>query len=191
MTDRIQNCQRALDSALAMIESTSPATLSKPTPCEGWDARALIDHMIGVVQTFGAGFASGTKLTAASGQSTTGLAGDNPTATYKQAVDTLMAALRQPGALDKTLTLPFGEMPGNQAINIVIGDQLIHTWDLAKTLGKPYTMDEELASGVLALLHQILTPERRGPGKPFAEAITCPESAPVQDRLIAFSGRQP
>ena len=191
MTDQVQSCQCALDGALAMIESASPADLTKQTPCKEWDTRGLIEHMTGVVQTFGSGFASGTELTTASGQSTPGTSGDDPTAAYKEAVDALLEAVRQPGALDKTLKLPFGEMPGNQAINIVIGDQLIHTWDLAKALGKPYTMDEDLASGALAMLHQILTPERRGPGKGFAEEVPCPESAPVQERLVAFSGRQP
>jgi uncharacterized protein (TIGR03086 family) len=191
VTDQVQSCQRALDGALAMIESVSPATLATPTPCADWDVRALIDHMIGVVQTFEAGFARGAELTVAAGQGRPGLAGDDLAATYRQAANALMQAVRQPGALDQTLKLPAGEMPGTMAINIAIGDQLIHTWDLAKALGKPYTMDEALAAGILAMLHQILTPDRRGPGRGFAEAVPCPESAPVQDRLIAFSGRQP
>ena len=48
--DQIRNTQRALDGALSMIESASPASLSKPTPCRDWDAHALIEHMIGVVR---------------------------------------------------------------------------------------------------------------------------------------------
>jgi uncharacterized protein (TIGR03086 family) len=188
--DQSQNTQRALDGALAMIESASPATLSKPTPCEEWDARALIEHMIGVVQNFSAAF-GGAQLPPPTSQSTAGVAGDDPAGSYRQAADALMEAIRKPGAFDKMLKLPFGEMPGNQAINIVIADQSIHTWDLARALGKPFTMDEEIASGILAMLHQILTPDRRGPGKGFAEEVPCPESAPVQDRLLAFSGRQP
>jgi uncharacterized protein (TIGR03086 family) len=190
MADQIQNTRRALDAAHAMIESASPATLPKATPCEGWDARALIEHMIGVVQNFSAAFGGGT-LTPPTSQGTAGLAGDSPAASYKQAADALMQAIRKPGALDQTLKLPFGEMPGGQAINIVIGDQSIHTWDLAKALGKPFTIDEDLASGILGLLHQILTPDRRGEGKGFAAEVPCPESASAQDRLLAFSGRQP
>lgn len=190
MTDQIQNTQRALDGALGMIESTSPADLSKQTPCEGWDARALIEHMLGVVHNFNAAF-GGAPLTPPTSQSTAGLAGDNPAAAYRQAADALMQAISKPGALDQTIKLPFAEMPGNQAINIVIGDQSIHTWDLAKALGKPFTIDEDLASGILALLHQLVTPERRGPGQAFAHEVPCPENAPIQDRLLAFSGRQP
>jgi uncharacterized protein (TIGR03086 family) len=190
MTDQIENCRRALDGAAGMIASLSNADLEKPTPCEGWDVRALLDHMIGVVQNFNTAF-GGTPLTPATGQSVAGLAGDAPAATYRQSADALMAALRQPGALDKTIALPAGEMPGARAIMIVIGDQSIHTWDLAKALGKPFRMDEDLAKGILALLHHILTPDRRGAGKAFAEEVPCPESAPVQERLLAFSGRQP
>ena len=190
MADQIQNTRRALDAALGMIESASPATLSKPTPCSEWDARGLIEHMIGVVQSFNAAF-GGAPLTPPTGQTTAGLAGDDPAAAYRQAADALMQTIQRPGALDQTIKLPAGEMPGAQAINIVIGDQSIHTWDLAKALGRPFTMDEEIASGILAMLHQILTPDRRGPGKGFAEEVACPENAPVQDRLLAFSGRQP
>ena len=190
MADQIQNTQRTLDAALSMIESASPAALSKATPCSEWDGRGLIEHMIGVVQNFNAAF-GGAQLTPPTSQGTAGLAGDNPAASYQRAADALMQAIRKPGALDQTIKLPFGEMPGGQAINIVIGDQSIHTWDLAKALGKPFTMDEEIASGILGMLHRILTPDRRGPGKGFAAEVPCAESAPVQDRLLAFSGRQP
>ena len=190
MTDQVQNTQRALDTAHGMIESASPAALSKSTPCGEWDARALIEHMIGVVQNFNAAF-GGAQLTPPTSQGTAGLAGDNPAAAYRQSADALMQAIRKPGALDQSIKLPFGEMPGNQAINIVIGDQSIHTWDLAKALGKPFSMDEDLASSILAMMHGLLTPDRRGPGKGFAEEVPCSENAPVQDRLMAFSGRQP
>jgi len=153
--------------------------------------RGLIDHMIGVVQNFGSGFTGGPPLTTATGQSIPGKSGDNPSVAYQQAADTLLQAIREPGALDRTLKLPFGEMPGYQAINIVIGDQAIHTWDLAKALGKPHTMDEDIATGILTMMQKIMQPGFRGEGKGFGEEVPCPESAPVQDRLIAFSGRQP
>jgi len=191
MTDQVQNTQRALDGALRLIESASAADLTKPTPCSEWDVRGLIDHMIGVVQNFASGFTGGPPLTTAAGKSLPGTSGDDPAAAYQQAADTLLSAIREPGALDKTLKLPFGEMVGGQAINIVIGDQSIHTWDLAKALGKPYTMDDDLAHGILDMMHKLLQPGFRGEGKGFGEEVPCPESAPIQDRLLAFSGRQP
>ena len=108
MPDQIQNTQRALDSAHAMIESASPAALSKPTPCEGWDGRALIEHMIGVVQNFTAAF-GGATLTPPTSQGTAGLANENPAATYRETADALMQAIQKPGALDRMTGSPLGQ----------------------------------------------------------------------------------
>ena len=108
MTDQVQSCQRALDGALAMIESVSPATLATPTPCADWDVRALIDHMIGVVQTFEAGFARGAELTVAAGQGRPGLAGDDLAATYRQAANALMQSPPQLDVMTHADDVRFG-----------------------------------------------------------------------------------
>lgn len=73
----------------------------------------------------------------------------------------------------------------------MLADQMIHSWDLAKALGKPFSMDARLAEGTLRGLHHLLTPEARGAGKAFAAEVPCAADAPVQDRLVAFTGRQP
>ena len=44
---------------------------------------------------------------------------------------------------------------------------------------------------LLELMQQWLKPEMRGPGKAFGLEVPCPEDAPIQDRAVAFSGRQP
>jgi uncharacterized protein (TIGR03086 family) len=190
--DTVASVEHALNEAHAMIASTSAADLEKPTPCTAWTVSALIEHMTGVVNQFAAGF-TGTPLSPPPAPGTGGQTNRDVAGTYRQAVDDLLKAVRAPGALDKTLKLPFGEMPGGQALGIVIGDQSIHTWDLAKALGKPYTMDEQIASSVLTMMHQLMgaNPGARGEGRGFAAEVPCPANAPVQDRLLAFSGRQP
>jgi uncharacterized protein (TIGR03086 family) len=190
--DTVAIVERVLDEAHAMIASTSAADLAKPTPCSNWNTGALIEHMIGVVNQFRAGF-SGTPLTPPPAPGAGGPTVGDAARTYQQAADDLLKAVRAPGALDKTLKLPFGEMPGGQALNIVIGDQSIHTWDLGKALGKPFTIDEKIASSILEMMHRLIgaNPGARGEGRGFAAEIPCPADAPVQDRLLAFSGRQP
>ena len=87
--------------------------------------------------------------------------------------------------------MPIGEIPGAVGINIILADQLLHTWDLAKALGRPYTMDADLAEATLQTMQQMMRPEFRGPGQGFAEAVPRPEDAPVEERLVAFAGRKP
>ncbi len=190
--DTVATVERVLNEAHTMIASLSAADLAKPTPCTSWNASALIEHMTGVVTNFGTAF-SGGPLTPPAAPGGAGATSADLAASYRQAVNALLQAVRAPGALDKTVKLPFGEMPGGQAIGIVIGDQSIHTWDLAKALGKSYTMDEQIASSILAMMHQLMSMNSgaRGEGKGFAEEVPCPADAPVQERLLAFSGRQP
>ena len=190
--DSIGSLERVLNDARTLIDGVSADDLSKQTPCTEWDARALIEHMIGVVTNFSRAF-GGEQLTPPAAPGASGGAGDNPSAAYRPAVDALLAAVRAPGALDQTIKLPFGEMPGSRAIGIVLADQMIHSWDLAKALGRPFTMDESMASATLQGLHGLLgsNPNARGEGRAFAEEVPCPESAPAQDRLLAFSGRRP
>ena len=186
--DPISNCQRAVDGAREMIATVRPDEMAKSTTCESWDVRALINHMIGVCQNF-AGALQGAAP--GSGSADSDLAGDDPAGAYARAADAVMREWRAPGALEKTLKMSFGDMPAAFAVRIMVGDQLIHTWDLAKSLGRPYTMDQDLASATLQMMQENIGPDLRGPGRPFAAAVECPGSAPLQDRLVALAGRRP
>ena len=57
-----------------------------------------------------------------------------------------------------------GEMPASTAITINLADQLLHIWDLARALGRSYTIDAEAAESILAVMQQIMQPQFRGPG---------------------------
>jgi uncharacterized protein (TIGR03086 family) len=119
------------------------------------------------------------------------LLGSDPAGSYDSISQAMLEAWRAPGALERTLVMPRGNAPAALVINIILADQLLHTWDLARALGRPFTMDADLAEASLETMHQIVRPESRGPGRGFAEAVPCSDDAPVQERLVAFSGRQP
>jgi uncharacterized protein (TIGR03086 family) len=193
--DSVEACQRAVDQAQAMIASVRPEQLSAATPCPDWQVRELIDHMIGVCSTFGAALAAaaGADPASASGSAPgeRDRAGDDPAAAYAAAAAAMMEQWRAPGALERTVRLPLGEAPAARVAGILVGDQILHTWDLAKALGRPYRLDEDLSAATLEMMQTILKPEFRGPGKAFGAEIPCPADAPVQARLLAFSGRQP
>jgi uncharacterized protein (TIGR03086 family) len=182
--DAIEQFERTVDAATQMVRSVSASDLGAPTPCTEWTVQPLIEHMIGTNNLFS------TALTGDAGQPPDNMAADLG-ASYARSAETAVAAWQTPGALERTLKLPMGEMPAAMALTINLGDQLLHTWDLARALSRPYAMDPESAEGVLTLLQQIVQPQFRGPGKGFAAEVPCPADAMVQDRLLAFSGRQP
>ncbi|MCC7105611.1 MAG: TIGR03086 family protein [Chloroflexi bacterium] len=186
--DDIARCERALEQASAVVAALTQSDLDKPTPCTDWDVRGLLGHMIDVCTRFSS---------AASGQppptpSQDGMrTAEQLAAAYLAASSAALSAFRTPGALERTLTLRIGEIPASQGVKLVTADQLIHTWDLSIAIGRSCALDAELAALSLELMRQILKPGFRGPGKGFAEEVPCPPDAPVQDRLLAFSGRQP
>ena len=68
---------------------------------------------------------------------------------------------------------------------------MLHAWDLARALGRELTLPDDLAGAQLAMMQQYYDPAARGPGRGFDLAVEWPESAPVQERLVALSGRRP
>jgi uncharacterized protein (TIGR03086 family) len=184
--DPVEQLEGVVEEAHRMIGSVRPYERAKKTPCQGWDVSALAYHMIGTC----ASFTAALQEAAGSGQSTPDV-GFDLAAAYAEISDAVMQEWRAPGVLDRTITLRLGSVPATFAIWLLVTDQLLHTWDLAKALGRPYTMPDDLSANVLAMMQQNLKPEMRGPGKAFGPVVPCPEDAPVQDRLAAFSGRQP
>jgi uncharacterized protein (TIGR03086 family) len=185
--DAVANCQRAVAGALAMIANVQPEDLARPTPCAEWDVRALVNHMIGVCLGFNAAL---REKPLDPDKRDADLVGDKPAAAYAVASAAMMGAWQAPGALERTLQMPFGEMPAARAAQIVVGDQSIHTWDLATALGRPYAMPDDLADGVLEFMQQFGGSVTRGPTT-FREPVACPPDASTQDRLLALAGRQP
>ncbi|SRR5579883_2527 len=186
--DQIEMCQRTLEGAERMVASLRPEDLSKPTPCSEWNVRQLLDHMIGVNWRFAAGASGQPQVGAPALDSSP--SGDDPAAAYAASARAAIAAWKTPGALERTLNLPFGQIPGAQAIGFNIADQLVHTWDLAKATGRDRTLDPEVSAAVLERARQAMPAGARSPGGPFGPEQPCPADAPIHDRLAAFLGRQ-
>ncbi|HEY7060991.1 MAG TPA: TIGR03086 family metal-binding protein [Chloroflexota bacterium] len=184
--DPIALFQRTLADAERTVASVSPDELRKPTPCSDWTVQQVVEHMTGTNWAFTRAV-SGQAAPGAQGAPAAG--GDAPAAAYAASARAALAAWQTPGALEKTLNLPFGQMPGAQAIGFNIGDQLMHTWDVAKATGRDRTLDPEATAVVFERVQQVLTPEARGPGRPFGVEQPCPPDAPIHDRLAAFLGR--
>jgi hypothetical protein len=52
-------------------------------------------------------------------------------------------------------------------------------------------MPDDLAAQTLDMMEGFMASGARDKSSAFAPPVACPEDAPLQDRLIAFSGRRP
>jgi uncharacterized protein (TIGR03086 family) len=80
-------------------------------------------------------------------------------------------------------------MPAAVAVGILSIEFLVHAWDFARATGQRVTVSDELTEHVLGIAHTIITPEVRGGGTSFADAVPVEPDAHVLDRLIAYTGR--
>ncbi len=105
----IDRLSRALDQAGAIIAGVRPDQAALPTPCASWDVRTLVNHIVQDVRQFTAR-ASGETWE----QADADLIGDDWVGVFREAANGLLTAWRAEGALDRTVKLPFGEMPGSR-----------------------------------------------------------------------------
>jgi uncharacterized protein (TIGR03086 family) len=151
--------------------------LDASTPCDEWNVRALINHMLQAQQLF-TGAARGEPAAPPSGAPLQ-LMGDDPVAQYEKARQTTLQAYREPGAIEKT----------GPTLGIAFVEQLVHGWDLAKATGQDATMPDDLAQAAFEMIDGRMTDEQRG--RFFKPAVPVPRDARAQDKLLGYGGRQP
>jgi uncharacterized protein (TIGR03086 family) len=151
--------------------------LDGKTPCDKWDVRAVLNHLIDSQQYFAA-TARGEdgKMPDPTPPS---LIGDDPVRTYEETTRETLRAHREPGVLEKT----------GPSLGIGFVDQLVHGWDLAKATGQDDTIPDDLATAAFSMIDGQLTDDRRG--EAFGKAGTPRADASSQEKLLAYTGRTP
>jgi uncharacterized protein (TIGR03086 family) len=151
--------------------------LDEPTICDGWDVRTLLNHML-QTQRYFVGAARGEDV-APPGGTPPDVLSDKPRADFASARAETLETFGEPGVIDKT----------GPAIAIAFSDQLLHGWDLARSTGQEATMPDGLPDAAYSLIYGRFTDDQRqGIFKP--EVPVGPD-ATAQDRLLAYTGRNP
>ena len=183
--DVISQLETILPKVSEVAGSVRPDQFDNPTPCTSFVVRDLFDHMIGGASQFAPQLRG--EDAAAPGEMADLDDADRHAALRAALVDLLDAA-KSPGALGRTVQLPFGAVAGEVLARFLTVDGMVHTWDIATATGQQYTPDERLVSAVLATAHDLIAPAMRD-GETFAAETSVPEAAPAIARLAAFTGR--
>ena len=179
----------ALDQAGDLIAATTPDQAGRPTPCRSFDLRALVNHTVHDVTQF-TGMAGGGSYDKAERD----LIGDDWAGAYQAAAAGLLAAWRRPGALERTVHLPSGDLPATWSLGQQVADLAVHAWDIARATGAPTDLDPAVGAFALAWGNDNLKPPFRGTeaeGRSFGPEVAVDPGAPVYDRLAGVFGRDP
>jgi uncharacterized protein (TIGR03086 family) len=161
-----------------IVGAITPDQLDRPTPCAKFAVRGVLEHMIGGATAFAAAYRSETPTEPDI---------SDVLAAFGPALNDLAAAISTPGAFGRTISAPFGEVPGDTFARFVVLDGLVHGWDLATATGQAYNPHEELVAAVDVFARQTLDPLRDG--ETFGPVVEPPPDATPIERLAAYTGR--
>jgi uncharacterized protein (TIGR03086 family) len=186
--DPVLLLRRAVHHTGAIVDAIDPAQLGAPTPCAGWTARDVVNHMVQGL-TFSAAALEDGALSRAGGDGPD-LLGDDPAGAYRAAGDAAVAAFARPGSLEKVCATPAGELPGTVWINFPTFDVYTHGWDLTRATGVDAPFPDEITAPILGFaLDAFPPPDRRADVLGAPQDV--PDGAPLIDQLVAFLGRPP
>ena len=177
--DPLEFHREALGVAQQVIDAVDPCQFQLPTPCDEWNVRQLVEHMI-----------AGNRRIAddppAEGED---VIGADVSASYAAAAAKAAATFEAPGGLDGTFKLSFGEVPGQVAVVARATDQLAHSWDLPKATGMSTDLSPAMYITGLEVLRQRFAKFGRNPVT-YADEQQASVGASAADRFAAFAGRR-
>lgn len=181
-----------LDDLAELVAGIGPAELTRPTPCPDFDIAALLDHVLGWLQFFAAALADPDGRTVRPDPLAYRVAADGRDRgeVVRGCAATLVAAVRG-GVQQREVAMSQARMAGPAALGMVLGEYLVHGWDLARATGRAWAPPAAAAEAALEFFAGMITPGYRGEGGYFSAEVPVPADAPALDRLIGFAGRQP
>ena len=189
--DEVATMRRVVAFTGEVVDRIEPEQLDDPSPCAAWTVRDVLAHIVAGAEVFGRCVRDGSISDAELGAVlSTDVLGDDYQASFHRACDAALDAFAVPGAMDRIVAVPIGEMPARMAVTIAIVDVTTHAWDLATATGQRTDFDPEVVGIAYRAALMMLSDDLRATGR-FGPLVPVADDAPLFDRLAAFTGRTP
>ena len=184
----------AADFLCGFIEAVPDGDLGRPTPCTEYTVGDLLHHIAGVTVAFG-----GAAVKTRGEASTMGPWGDASKldadwrTSLPRRVRALAEAWHEPEAWTGMTRVGGSDQPGEVTGIILLGELVVHGWDLARGTGLPFEVDPVSLAPLYDLIHQTFgagqDPAARG--QAFGPAVPVASDAPALDQTLSLLGRNP
>ncbi|MBA3417556.1 MAG: TIGR03086 family protein [Geodermatophilaceae bacterium] len=175
---------------VAVVRGIGADQLGASTPCSDYAVQRLISHLL----LWGPSLegAARKKLVAppADSDQDVDLTDGDWRGKLEAQTNNLVTAWSEPDAWEGTTRMggPM-ELPAPMIGGMVLGELVVHGWDLARATGQQPTWHDE----VLTLLYQEVakTAEQGRDMGVYGERVQVPDTASVLDRILGLTGRNP
>ena len=185
--------RRAVLASVEVVSRVTPEDLGRATPCSEWTLADLLAHM--TVQHYGfAAAAAGGGADLALWRASP--LGEDPVSDYADAADHVIAAFAEDGVAQRAFLLPEisteTRLPGSRAIGFHFVDYIVHSWDVARSLGIALRLPEDLLRAALPIARAVPDgAQRQEPGAAFKPGLPVLDQLDLLDQMVALLGRSP
>ncbi|WP_369141007.1 TIGR03086 family metal-binding protein [Modestobacter versicolor] len=162
--------------------------LTGPTPCADTTVAALLDHVHGLA--LGLRQAALKQPTGEPVAAAETLPTDWRTRIPPE-LDDLAAAWRDPAAWAGESEAGGVPLPASWAGRVALNEVLVHGWDLAVATGQLYEPDPAAVQACLDYAYEFAAAAPEGRDTIYGPVVPVPDDAPVFDRLLGLTGRDP
>ena len=118
------------------------------------------------------------------------LLGDHPKLNFASIVETAVLAVRDFDDLDRTVHLSYGDWPAREYLKHITSFRGLRTYDIAQVHRRGHDAAARPRPGAVGR-DRAAAPRSGGKLGVYGPAVPVPEDAPLQDRLLGLTGRQP
>jgi uncharacterized protein (TIGR03086 family) len=83
------------------------------------------------------------------------------------------------------------DLPGEVAGVIALDEVIVHGWDMAVACGQSFACEDRLSEAALGFVKPTVEANPTGPPGLFGPPVTVSSEAPLLDRLLGLTGRDP
>jgi uncharacterized protein (TIGR03086 family) len=178
--------RRTVEGWAARVAAVRPEQWTLPTPCEDWDVRALVNHVVGE-DVWTEPLMRGSTMEEVGDRFEGDLLGDDPQAAAGTAATDAISVVAETLPTAGKVHLSYGEEDMAEYVAQLTADHLIHGWDLAVATGGTSELDDDLVEAVAEWFAE--REEMYRSAGAIGERVEAASDA--QSQLLARFGRDP
>lgn len=184
MSENLRHYITAIYGFDAVIRRVPDDGWDAASPCEGWTARDVVLHQIGVFDAVASMARTGELARPAPPESVEDLV-----AAWTESRDGLLESLDHPDVLRRRGPYWFGAMTIDNLLGVVMYDPLAHAWDVATAVGIDHHCSEGVATAALVRIEEISATLREF--GLIGEPVEVPAESDALTRFLGLVGRHP
>jgi uncharacterized protein (TIGR03086 family) len=182
MSEALERFRRAAGNFTGLIEDVGDDAWNRPSPCDGWDARDVVGHLVEWVPAF---FFERWPAVATPIPDVE----LSPLAAWRALAKAVETALADDVVAQEVTDTPMGTMTFEAAVEMICTpDVIVHSWDLARATGLDETLNPEDVHRLLVTIEPLGDAlEQSGQ---YGPRVAVPDGSSEQTRLLALVGRR-